>query len=307
MNKPINPPLLKKGAKVCIISTARKVKLEEIVTAQKVLESWGLEVAFGKNLFAEQNQYAGSDEQRCEDLQEALNNTSLGAILFARGGYGTVRIIDSIDFSLFLNHPKWLLGYSDITVIHSHLQQHTNITSMHAPMAFNFQTMPDSVLQNYQRVLFSGMQEFNWEAQKMNRAGETSGILVGGNLSILYSLLGSVSDLNTKGKILFLEDLDEYLYHLDRMMWTLKRSGKLKHLAGLVVGGMSDMKDNTVPFGKSPEEIILDAVKEYDYPVCFGFPAGHIADNYPLILGQEVNLSVGNTVRLISQNQHGSA
>ncbi len=301
------PPQLKAGDCICILSTARKVVPDEIKIAQDILQSWGLEVVLGKNLFAAQNQFAGSDAQRCQDLQDALNDKRINAILFARGGYGTVRIIDSIDFSGFMQHPKWLIGYSDITVLHSHLHQHTGIATLHAPMAFNFQKMMPNVLEKYHNALFTTQQNYLFEAHPFNRKGVASGVLVGGNLSILYSLLGSVSDIDTNGKLLFLEDLDEYLYHIDRMMMALKRSGKLKHLSGLLIGGMSEMKDNAIPFGKTAEEIILDAVKEYDYPVCFGFPAGHISDNFPLHLGAHTHLIVDKVSQVTSGVKNGAA
>lgn len=300
-------PKLKSGDKIVLISSARKIVAQEIKTAVDVLQSWGLEVVLGENLFAQEHQFAGSDSQRAADLQNALNDENIKAILFARGGYGTVRIIDKIDFSAFNKKPKWIIGFSDITVLHSHISKQLGIATVHSPMAFNFQQAPSEVLDKIKSTLFTGKQNYTLASHELNRKGIVEGVLVGGNLSILYSLLGSMSDMDTKGKILFLEDLDEYLYHIDRMMQSLKRAGKLKNLAGLVVGGMSDMKDNTIPFGQTAEEIIMDAVKEFDFPVCFGFPSGHLAVNFPLILGDTVQLSVSDEVRLTTLSANGAA
>ncbi len=300
------PPKLNKGDKVALISSARKVNSEEIHVAVTQLQIWGLEVCLGKNIYAQENQFAGSDEQRSADLQNALDDESIHAILFARGGYGTIRIIDKINFDLFKNKPKWLIGFSDITILHSHIHTNLNIATLHAPMAFNFQKMELAELEKIKSCLFARSQEYEIAAHPLNKIGNANGVLIGGNLSILYSLLGSRSDLETKGKILFLEDLDEYLYHIDRIMFSLKRNGKLRNIAGLIIGGMNDMKDNAIPFGKNAEEIISEAVKGYSFPVCFGFPSGHLPSNVPLILGDTVSLSVSEVVRLKSQHANGT-
>lgn len=301
------PPRLKQGDKVMLISSARKVLPEEVNSAVEVLKSWGLIVEFGDNLFAQFNQFAGSDLQRTNDLQNAINDESIKAILFARGGYGTVRIVDAINFFALTKNPKWIIGFSDITVLHAHFEKNFGIATLHSPMAFNFQKTPEEVLEKIKSMLFEGTQQYKVAAHPMNRKGESEGILIGGNLSIIYSLLGSVSDSDTDGKILFIEDLDEYLYHIDRMMQSLKRAGKLAKLAGLIIGGMNDMKDNLIPFGQSPEEIILDAVKEYDYPVCFGFPSGHLPVNFPLLLGDKIHFSVLEEVCINSVSANGNS
>lgn len=301
------PTKLKPGDKVIIISSARKVLPEEVNAAVEVLKSWGLLVEFGDNLYAEFNQFAGSDLQRTNDLQKAINDESIKAILFARGGYGTVRIVDAINYSALTKNPKWVIGFSDITVLHAHLERNFGIATLHSPMAFNFQKTSEEVLEKIKNLLFEGSQQYKVAAHPMNRKGESEGLLIGGNLSIIYSLLGSVSDSDTDGKILFLEDLDEYLYHIDRMLQSLKRAGKLAKLAGLIIGGMNDMKDNLVPFGKSPEEIILDAVKEFDYPVCFGFPSGHLPINFPLLLGDKIHFSVLEEVCINSVSANGNS
>jgi muramoyltetrapeptide carboxypeptidase len=249
-------------------------------------------------LFSDEHQYAGTDSQRWADLQMMLDDPSIKAILFARGGYGTVRIVDKLDLTRFSRSPKWLIGFSDITVLHSHLHQHVKTETIHAPMAINFPKSPAHVLEKLHTLLTGGQISYEIPSHLYNRIGKVKGELVGGNLSLLYSMSGTESDLHTRGKILFLEDLDEYLYHVDRMMMNLKRTGKLKGLKGLIVGGMSDMRDNAIPYGKTAEEIILEAVKEYDYPLCFGFSAGHVEENVPLILGRKISLEVGEKVRI---------
>ena len=302
----IRPDYLKTGDTVIIVSTARKVSKAEVKPAIDLLTFWGLNVQTGKNLYKFQNQFAGTEEERGGDLQRALNSKAK-AILFARGGYGTVRIIDSVDWKKFIKNPKWLIGFSDLTVLHSHVNKHCNIQTFHGPMALNIPNLNAGCLNVYKETLFGTSLKYSSSKQqphleKLNRKGKAKGRLIGGNLSVLYSILGSTSDADTEGKILFLEDLDEYLYHIDRMMMNLKRNGKLKSLAGLIIGSMSEMKDNPIPFGKTAEEIIHEAVSEYSYPVVYGFPAGHIPNNYPLILGSEVTLNVSDKMELIFHN-----
>lgn len=297
----ITPPYLKKGDKIGIVAPARKISREELRPAIDIFSSWGLEVVLGKNIFNQQNQFSGSDEQRAEDLQAMLDDSSVKAIISARGGYGTVRIIDKLNFSLFQKNPKWIIGYSDITVLHSHIHTNFGIETLHATMPINFSQNQEAV-ETLRKSLFGEPLNYQIENHSLNKKGKAEGILIGGNLSLLYALCGSKSDLDTKGKILFIEDLDEYLYHIDRMMMNLKRSGKLENLAGIIVGGMSDMKDNLVPFGKNAEEIILDAVKEYDFPVCFNFPAGHIDRNLALIFGRQISLLVSDKTTISFNN-----
>ena len=287
----IRPPSLQLGDQIGIISTARKISKKELFFAKKTIESWGLRVVFGRNLFQEHNQFAGTDLQRSTDLQQMIDNPHIKSILCARGGYGTVRIIDHIDFSIFKTKPKWIAGYSDVTALHSTLHN-LNISSLHSTMPINFANNTSNSLESLKQALFGNKIAYNFQRHELNRAGETKGKVVGGNLSIIYSLLGSNSDINTDDKILFLEDLDEYLYHLDRMMMNLKRNGKLSKLAGLIVGGMNDMNDNTIPYGKTANEIIAESVSEYNYPVAFNFPAGHISNNNTIILGQTAKLTI---------------
>lgn len=290
----ITPAYLKQGDTVGIVATARKVTPAEIEPAVKTIESWGLTVVCGMHLYAEENQFAGSDELRTADIQQMLNNKDIKAIFCARGGYGTVRIIDKLDFSAFERHPKWIVGYSDITVLHSHIHRHFGMETLHATMPLNFPADGStlSAVEAMKKALFGETPDYQFNPGLLSRNGHARGLVIGGNLSILFSLSGTPSELETEGKILFIEDLDEYLYHIDRMMMNLKRGGKLDRLAGLVVGGLSQMRDNTIPFGKTAEEIIADSVKEYKYPVLCGFPAGHQNENLPLILGREAVLDV---------------
>lgn len=286
----IIPAYLKQGDSVAIIATARKISQEEIQPAVALLQSYGLRVLLGPNLFACEHQFAGSDEQRIQDLQWAFNNKEIKAIIIARGGYGTVRLINHIDFREFINHPKWVVGYSDVTVLHSAIHNH-GVASLHATMPINFGKNEEAT-KSLINALFGTHKTVYANHHPLNRSGKAKAPIVGGNLSLLYALNGTKYDIDTREKILFIEDLDEYLYHIDRMMMQLKLSGKLEYLEGLIVGGMSDMKDNTIPFGKTAEEIIYDAVKEYDFPVCFNYPAGHIDNNIALFMGEEGFLSV---------------
>lgn len=297
----ITPPPLKRGDTIGILSTARKISEEELAPAVRIFESWGFKIRYAPNLFKEDRQFAGTDAERASDLQAFMDDPSIKAIVAARGGYGTVRIIDQIDFSLFKRNPKWVAGYSDPTVLLNQLFN-LGIESLHAPMPVGFASNTDTSLNSLKKALMGNPLATSFKAHPLNRSGIASGRVVGGNLSILYSLLGSSTALNTDGCILFLEDLDEYLYHIDRMVLNMKRNGYFSKINGLMVGGMTDMNDNTVPFGQTAEEIIYDAVKEYDFPICFQFPAGHQNDNRTLIFGREMTLDVGQTNRLFSKH-----
>jgi muramoyltetrapeptide carboxypeptidase len=292
----ITPPFLNKGDTIGIIAPARKVSPSEVEPAISLIKSWGLNVVLGKNLYKEYNQFSGTDIQRASDLHDMINNTDISAILCARGGYGSVRLLNLINLRDFQRNPKWIIGYSDITVLHGILNSWYMVETIHGIMPYTFP--PDSKENestiSLKRVLFGESPTYITSSHPLNRKGEAKGLLTGGNLSILYSLSGTDADITTEGKILFIEDLDEYLYHVDRMMMNLKHSGKLRNLAGLVVGSMNDMHDNTIPFGKNAFEIVKDAVEEYDYPVCFGFPSGHQDPNLTLILGREVTMKVND-------------
>ena len=298
----IKPSYLNKGDTIAIVSTARKISKEEITPAIKLLKSWGLKVVTGKTIALEDHQFAGTDAQRTTDFQLMLDSKNIKAIWCARGGYGTVRIIDKLDFSSFLKNPIWIIGYSDITVLHSYIHN-LGVQSLHATMPINVLKNTENSLISLKNVLFGEKESKNFDFSKHNWLGKSEGILVGGNLSILYSLLGSKSNIDIDGKILFIEDLDEYLYHIDRMMLALKRNGYFENLKGLIVGGMTQMHDNTIPFGKTAEDIILDNIREYDFPVCFNFPAGHLDDNTALILGSKVKLEVNENGTILT-NSH---
>jgi len=294
----IQPPYLKKGDKVAITCPAKKLP-HPMTDAIKLLESWGLEVVLGETVNASHYQFAGDDALRAFDLERFIKDDSIKAIFAARGGYCTIRMIDDVDFSSIKEASKWIIGFSDITVLHTHVFAVFGLQSIHGQMPM---TIPDGSaesLQTLRKALFGEDFGYHFSAEKLNREGEAQGILVGGNLALLVAVSGSVSDLDYNNKILFLEDVGEYLYSIDRMMRTLKRAGKLKNLAGLMVGGFTELKDNDIPFGQTAAEIIFEVVKEYDYPVCFNFPAGHIPNNQALIFGKTLNLAV--------QKEHTSA
>ena len=288
----INLLKLEPNSSVALISCARKVSSGEVNFSLDLLKYWGLKLHCGKNLFAQDHQFAGSISQRTEDLQWALDDSSIKAIFFVRGGYGSVQIIDHINWSKFKETPKWLIGFSDITVFHSHIHQNIQAPTLHAPMPVTFSKNNPNCLSMLKQILFGEKVLYELTPHPLNKLGQAEGEIVGGNLSILFSLLGSESQLNTQGKILFIEDLDEYLYHIDRMMQALLRAGMLEGLNGLIVGSMSEMKDNHIPFGKNAEEIIKATVANFKFPVAFGFPAGHVKDNQPLILGTNAVLCV---------------
>ena len=295
----IRPAYLKKGDKIAIVSPARSISFDEVHPAIRFFQRHDLEVVLGTHVFSKHHQFAGTDAQRCRDFQQMLDDDSIRAIVCSRGGYGTVRIIDQLDFTKFRLNPKWIVGYSDVTVLHAHIHQQSGIETLHATMPINIKTEKgDETMQTLINALFGDRIAYTYPKAPLSREGNASGLLAGGNLSILHNLTGSVSDLETAGKILFLEDVDEYLYHIDRMMTGLKRAGKLAWLNGLIVGGMSKMNDNVIPFGKSANEIIADMVKEYKFPVCFDFPAGHLDVNLAMILGRNINFRVGKQIEL---------
>lgn len=293
------PDYLKKGDTVAIVSTARKIGLDEIKPAIELLELWGLKVVLGNTIGAEMNQFAGSIETRTADLQSVLDDATIKAIWCARGGYGTVQLIDNIDFLAFKNNPKWVIGYSDITVLHAHIHN-LGVETIHATMPINIPTNTSEAKESLKNALFGNQLNYEFPTHPFNMYGMAKGKLVGGNLSVLYSLLGSNSSIKTEKKILLIEDLDEYLYHIDRMMHNLKRNGYFEQVAGIIVGGMTQMRDNEIPFGETAETIILEMLKPYQIPVIFGLPFGHLDDNRALILGRTVQLiSDEKSVQLI--------
>jgi len=295
----IRPNYLQKGDTVAIVSTARKVSKKELIPALVILKNWKLNVVIGTSIEAEEHQFAGNDNLRASDFQEMLDNHKIKAIWCARGGYGSIRMIDLLDFSNFKNNPKWIIGYSDVTVLHSHLHQ-LGFETLHAQMPVSIETKTAACVQSLKSALFGNNTTITIPSEVSNVTGNAKGLLVGGNLSILYSLCGSSSSISTKGKILFIEDLDEYLYHIDRMLQNLKRNGMLDQLEGLIIGGMTQMHDNDIPFGQSVEEIILSICDDYNYPIVFNFPAGHIKDNRALILGRNAELIISKTETILT-------
>lgn len=286
------PKSLVKGDSIGLVCTARKIERQLIDPVIEVIEKEGFEVVVGESVGAEHHQYAGDDSLRVRDLQRMMDNPDIKAVIVCRGGYGTVRIIDKIVYNSFLEDSKWIVGYSDVTALHSHLNQVMGVGTLHATMPINFMSNTDASLKSLFDALRGESLVYEIPSNTLNREGEAKGLVIGGNLSILYSLLGTSTMLNTAGRILFIEDIDEYLYHVDRMMMAFKRGGKLQGLAGLIVGGMTDMNDNTIPYGKTAEEIIMEHVEEYDFPVCFNFPAGHLLDNRAIKLGAVAHLLV---------------
>lgn len=287
----IAPPYLKKGDKIAIVCPAKKLP-KSIAYGIEVLESWGLEVVLGETVSAQHHQFAGNDVVRTGDLQGYLSSPEIKAIIAGRGGYGTIRIIDQLDFSLFKKHPKWIVGFSDITVLLSHTLAQLQTLSVHAQMPYTFEESTPEALESLRKVLFGEALSYSYESTFINRSGEVEGELIGGNLSLLLAIEGSVSELDFSGKILFIEDVGEHEYSIDRMMRTLKRKGKLNNLKGLIVGAFNELGEESIPFGQTPEEIIMDLVEEYDYPVCFNFPTGHIDDNRAMVVGAKVALEV---------------
>lgn len=289
------PPYLKKGDTIGIVAPAGFMPIEKMQACIDTLDSWGYNVQLGETTHSQSHNYfSGSDEERLKDLQQMMDDRNISAILCARGGYGTSRIIDRIHFKKFRKHPKWIIGFSDITVLHAHLFSNYGIASLHAPMAaaFNDGEFNNPYILSLKDALEGKPAHYECASHAFNRQGEVKGQLVGGNLSLLAHLVGTDSDMKAKGKILFLEDVGEYLYNIDRLLLQLKRSGKLNRLAGLIIGGFTESKDTERPFGKPAFDIIYEQVREYDFPVCFGFPVSHDKENYALKIGGKYHLKI---------------
>jgi len=294
------PDFLRPGDKVAIVCPASFLR-GDISMGISILESWGLEVLTGETVTSQYHQFAGDDQLRAKDFQWAIDQPEVKAIFAARGGYGSVRIIDEIDFTSFLIKPKWVIGFSDITVFHAHLNQLYQVPTLHAQMPKSFETGSKESLETLRTALFGEKLSYTYTSDNLyQRHGKAKGKLIGGNLAILHSILASESEPSYKNKILFIEDIGESYYTVDRMLWALKRAGRLKNLSGLIVGGFTGMKDGDPSFGQTIEEIIMDKVAEYDYPVIFDFPAGHIDDNRALFLGRKIKLKASEEHNHIS-------
>lgn len=285
------PQYLKKGDKIAIVCPANSLS-KPIDNAIKLLEKWGLEVVIGRSVTAAWHQFAGDDHLRASDIQQYLDDPEIKAIIAARGGYGTIRIIDQLDFTRFYENPKWVVGFSDVTVLLSHLLAAGGVESIHGQMPKTITTATPASLESLKTALFGGLLNYIIPTHEFNRTGSGTGMLIGGNLTLLCMIEGSVSAMDYTGKILFLEDVGEEEFSIDRMMRMLKRAGKLTKLKGLIIGTFNDIPTESIYFGQTPEEIIQELVEEYDYPVCYGFPTGHIDNNLALVVGKEVVLEV---------------
>lgn len=306
----ILPPFLQPGDTIGITCPAGYVSHERIAYCKRVLERWDFRVRVGATVGTGEHYFSGHDSERLADLQAMLDDGEVKAILAGRGGYGVSRIIDAIDWTTFQKSPKWICGFSDITVLHSHIHQLHSIATLHSPMcgAFTPESERSFYIESLRRALTGKGLSYNFPASPYNKEGSAEAVIVGGNLALLAHLTGSVSQLDTAGKILFIEDIGEHLYHIDRMMLNLKRSGQLSHLAGLLIGQFTDTEDTERPFGQTLEEIILDKVAGYDFPVAFHFPCGHDTENVTLCLGQKHRLQVdkdSSSLSLIQANSPG--
>ncbi|MFK7782634.1 LD-carboxypeptidase [Psychroserpens sp.] len=292
----IQPPYLKIGDTVAIVAPSGilKNRNDEVQQAISLLESWGLHAIVGKHVFSKADHFAGTDAERCEDFQSALDDPKVSAIWCARGGYGTVRILDKLDYTKFREHPKWLIGYSDITALHNQFHNE-GVQSIHALMCVSLTKDLNDIkgsLDTFKSTIFGKSVNYTLNGSNYNRVGESSGQLVGGNLTMLHTMLGSESSIDVSGKILFIEEIGEYKYHIDRMLQSLKRAGYFDNCQGLIVGDMSKLRKNTTLWGTSVEQLILDALKEYDFPIAFNMPAGHEKDNRAMVFGKVIELKV---------------
>lgn len=292
----IQPPYLKAGDTVAIVAPSGilKNREREVQQATDLLKSWGLNVVVGRYVFNKANHFAGTDDERCEDLQMVMDDPKISAIWCARGGYGTVRILDKLDYTKFKKNPKWLIGYSDITALHNQFHNE-GFQSIHALMCVSLTKDLSEIketIETFKSTIFGNSVNYTLEGSSYNRTGETSGQLVGGNLTILHTMLGSKESIDTKGKILFIEEIGEYKYHIDRMLQSMKRAGYFDNCKGVIVGDMSRLRKNTTLWGTSIQQLILDALADYNFPISFNMPAGHEKDNRALILGKTIELKV---------------
>nr|WP_321232701.1 LD-carboxypeptidase [uncultured Psychroserpens sp.] len=292
----IQPPYLKAGDTVAIVAPSGilKNRNDEVAQAVALLKSWGLNAIVGKHVFSKADHFAGTDDERCEDFQRALDDPKISAIWCARGGYGTVRILDKLDYTKYKKQPKWLIGYSDITALHNQFHNE-GFQSIHALMCVSLTKDLNDIkasLDTFKSTIFGNPINYTLEGSTYNRIGEARGQLVGGNLTMLHTMLGSQTSIDTTGKILFIEEIGEYKYHIDRMLQSMKRAGYFDNCSGVLVGDMSKMRKNTTPWGTSVEQLILDALADYDFPIAFHMPAGHEKDNRAMVLGKSIKLKV---------------
>jgi muramoyltetrapeptide carboxypeptidase len=294
----IKPEQLKSGDTISILAPSGVLNNfdNKITKAINIFRSWGLNVVLGNHIYDKNGHFAGTDKNREKDFQKALDNKNIKAIWCARGGYGAVRIIDKLNFDNYLKNPKWIIGFSDITVIHNKLN-FLNSESIHAMMITGFEDIGQNndSLSKLKNVLFGDSLSYSITSNKNNKTGKSEGIIVGGNLTLIQSTIGSKTELKMKDKILFIEEIGEYAYHIDRMLYSLKRAGYFENCKGLIVGQISDVKKNTTDFGRSINELILDVLDEYNFPILFDFPAGHEKTNFPIILGRKVILEVSKS------------
>lgn len=288
------PPYLKKGDKVAIVCPAKSLP-KSIDDAIATLQSWGLEVVLGETVSSTYHQFAGDDHLRTKDLQSFLDNPEIKAIIAGRGGYGTIRIIDELDFTVFQKYPKWLVGFSDITVLLAHVIAQFGIASIHGQMPYTFESSTKEALNSLQAALFGNEIEINYQTSIANKIGTTEGVLIGGNLTLLAAIEGSPSEIDFTDKILFIEDVGEHEYAIDRLIRTLDRKGKLKALKGLIVGAFNEIEPEKIFFGQTPEEVIGSIASKYDFPICYQFPTGHIDDNRAMVIGRCIHLSISET------------
>jgi len=290
----IIPPYLEKGDTIGFVCPSGFMPAANFKTCLKVLQQWGFVVKIGRTPGNQFHYFSGTDAERLKDLQDMMDDKSVKAIFCARGGYGFSRIIDQLDFKKFVKHPKWIIGFSDITVLHAHIFEQYRIATIHGPMAaaFNDEQYKNKYLQSLKNALTGQPAVYTSRGNRHNRPGECEGRVIGGNLALVAHLVGSNSSYNTKNRILFLEDVGEYLYNIDRMMIQLKRSGMLDKLAGMIFGGFTELKDTTTPFGEDIYSILQHHMRDYEYPVCYNFPISHGKENYAIKVGVKYKLVV---------------